>query len=97
MGGGEGGVKWTEYPQILYAINIHTGLLLCGLTNKVLAPDCSGFNHYTLENSLKDMTKMNAVDYTRCMRRRTNLAPKNETCATGSAPVMVAQGTKHSR
>jgi len=45
-GNGEGGsVKWTEYSQILYAINIHTGLHLCGLTNKVVAPDCSGFNH----------------------------------------------------
>jgi hypothetical protein len=45
-GGGGGSVKWTEYPQILYVINIHTGLRLCGLTNKVVAPDCSGFNHY---------------------------------------------------
>ena len=44
--GGVGSVKWTEYPQILYAINIHTDLPLCGLTNKVLVPDCSGFNCY---------------------------------------------------
>lgn len=40
-GGAEGG-----YPQILYAINIHTCLRLCGLTNKVFAPDCSGVNQY---------------------------------------------------